>query len=140
MRYFEEASTLPPPFNVIPTPKMFLKIFGLREKDKLRKISAAVILFHSSRFFYFHLSIYHVVFFKSSSLTTRLSPSFLICHSTIRHPLQMRQPAQPPCCYYFVHFLSLYTSYVCPFNFFPPKILSFVSLYLFLLLFICHPC
>ncbi|GJQ82376.1 TRPL [Trypoxylus dichotomus] len=40
MRYFEEAATLPPPFNIIPTPKTFLKIFGLREKDKLRKISA----------------------------------------------------------------------------------------------------
>ncbi|KAK9680688.1 Transient receptor ion channel II [Popillia japonica] len=40
MRYFEEAATLPPPFNIIPTPKMFLKTFGLREKDKLRKISA----------------------------------------------------------------------------------------------------
>ncbi|KAL0272779.1 UNVERIFIED_CONTAM: hypothetical protein PYX00_005624 [Menopon gallinae] len=35
MSYFEESSTLPPPFNIIPTPKMFMKWFGCRDKNKL---------------------------------------------------------------------------------------------------------
>lgn len=43
MKYFEEGSTLPPPFNVFPTPKMLLKLCGLRKKDKLRKMSTKVI-------------------------------------------------------------------------------------------------
>ncbi|KAK9870190.1 hypothetical protein WA026_006275 [Henosepilachna vigintioctopunctata] len=39
MSYFEETATLPPPFNIIPTPKMFLKFLGFRKKDKLRRLS-----------------------------------------------------------------------------------------------------
>ncbi|KAL3267494.1 hypothetical protein HHI36_011617 [Cryptolaemus montrouzieri] len=39
MSYFEESATLPPPFNIIPSPKLLLKLFGLRNKDKLRKLS-----------------------------------------------------------------------------------------------------
>ncbi|XP_037871365.1 transient-receptor-potential-like protein isoform X2 [Bombyx mori] len=38
MSYFEESATLPPPFNIMPTPKLFLKVLGLRKKDKLRKM------------------------------------------------------------------------------------------------------
>ncbi|KAJ0172575.1 hypothetical protein K1T71_011714 [Dendrolimus kikuchii] len=38
MSYFEESATLPPPFNIMPTPKLFLKMLGLRKKDKLRKM------------------------------------------------------------------------------------------------------
>ncbi|XP_022823701.1 transient-receptor-potential-like protein isoform X2 [Spodoptera litura] len=38
MSYFEESATLPPPFNILPTPKLFLKMLGLRKKDKLRKM------------------------------------------------------------------------------------------------------
>ncbi|XP_072945704.1 transient-receptor-potential-like protein [Epargyreus clarus] len=38
MSYFEEISTLPPPFNIMPTPKLFMKIFRLREKDKIRSM------------------------------------------------------------------------------------------------------
>ncbi|XP_057659520.1 transient-receptor-potential-like protein isoform X1 [Diorhabda carinulata] len=39
MSYFEETGTLPPPFNIFPKPKMLLKMFGLRKKDKLKKMS-----------------------------------------------------------------------------------------------------
>lgn len=39
MSYFEESATLPPPFNIFPTPKLFMKMFGLRKKDKLRRMS-----------------------------------------------------------------------------------------------------
>lgn len=42
MSYFEESSTLPPPFNVFPTPKMLFKVFGIRKKDKLRRMSTKV--------------------------------------------------------------------------------------------------
>ncbi|XP_054261415.1 transient-receptor-potential-like protein [Macrosteles quadrilineatus] len=38
MSYFEESATLPPPFNIFPTPKMILKLLGIRKKDKLRRI------------------------------------------------------------------------------------------------------
>ncbi|CAG5054107.1 unnamed protein product [Parnassius apollo] len=38
MSYFEENATLPPPFNIFPTPKLFCKLSGLRQKDKLRKM------------------------------------------------------------------------------------------------------
>ncbi|CAH2055674.1 unnamed protein product, partial [Iphiclides podalirius] len=38
MRYFEEGATLPPPFNILPTPKLFCKLFGMRKKDKMRKM------------------------------------------------------------------------------------------------------
>lgn len=38
MSYFEESATLPPPFNIFPTPKLVLKMLGLRKKDKLRKM------------------------------------------------------------------------------------------------------
>lgn len=39
MSYFEESATLPPPFNIFPTPKLVLKLFGLRKKDKMRRNS-----------------------------------------------------------------------------------------------------
>ena len=32
--YFEEGSTVPPPFNVIPTPKSFYRIFFCQSKKK----------------------------------------------------------------------------------------------------------
>ncbi|XP_026317989.1 transient-receptor-potential-like protein isoform X2 [Hyposmocoma kahamanoa] len=38
MSYFEESATLPPPFNILPTPKLLFKMLGLRKKDKLRKM------------------------------------------------------------------------------------------------------
>ncbi|XP_028178532.1 transient-receptor-potential-like protein [Ostrinia furnacalis] len=38
MSYFEESATLPPPFNIMPTPKLLLKMLGLRKKDKQRKM------------------------------------------------------------------------------------------------------
>ncbi|KAL0829972.1 hypothetical protein ABMA28_003436 [Loxostege sticticalis] len=40
MSYFEESATLPPPFNIFPTPKLLLKMLGLRKKDKLDKVKA----------------------------------------------------------------------------------------------------
>ncbi|XP_046394033.1 transient-receptor-potential-like protein [Ischnura elegans] len=40
MSYFEESATLPTPFNIIPTPKHLMKWFGLRKKDKLRRMSS----------------------------------------------------------------------------------------------------
>lgn len=42
LKYFEEGSTLPPPFNIIPRPKMLLKFCGMRKKDKLRRMSTKV--------------------------------------------------------------------------------------------------
>lgn len=42
MSYFEESATLPPPFNILPTPKLLLKMLGLRKKDKLRKMKGKV--------------------------------------------------------------------------------------------------
>ena len=42
MSYFEESSTLPPPFNILPTPKLFMKWCGIRKKDKLRRMSSKV--------------------------------------------------------------------------------------------------
>ncbi|XP_066999438.2 transient-receptor-potential-like protein [Anabrus simplex] len=40
MSYFEESATLPPPFNIFPTPKHLFKLFGLRKRDKLRRMSS----------------------------------------------------------------------------------------------------
>nr|AGG86915.1 putative TRPL channel protein [Periplaneta americana] len=40
MSYFEESATLPPPFNIFPTPKVLFKMLGLRKKDKLRRMSS----------------------------------------------------------------------------------------------------
>uniref|UniRef100_A0A1B6EER2 Transient receptor ion channel domain-containing protein n=1 Tax=Clastoptera arizonana TaxID=38151 RepID=A0A1B6EER2_9HEMI len=40
MSYFEETATLPPPFNIIPTPKIIFKLLGIRKKDKLRRMSS----------------------------------------------------------------------------------------------------
>ncbi|KAF5272565.1 hypothetical protein FQR65_LT04904 [Abscondita terminalis] len=40
LSYFEEGNTLPPPFNIFPTLKTFLKTFKLRKKDKKRKMSS----------------------------------------------------------------------------------------------------
>ncbi|XP_049937649.1 transient-receptor-potential-like protein [Schistocerca serialis cubense] len=40
MSYFEESATLPPPFNILPTPKLIFKLIGLRKKDKLRRMSS----------------------------------------------------------------------------------------------------
>ncbi|XP_015184673.1 PREDICTED: transient-receptor-potential-like protein isoform X2 [Polistes dominula] len=34
MSYFEEGDTLPPPFNIFPPPKLFLKLCGLSKKRK----------------------------------------------------------------------------------------------------------
>ncbi|BES91487.1 transient receptor [Nesidiocoris tenuis] len=42
MSYFEESATLPPPFNIMPTPKLIFKLLGLRKKDKLRRMSTKV--------------------------------------------------------------------------------------------------
>ena len=42
MSYFEESATLPPPFNILPTPKLLLKMLGLRKKDKIRKMKMKV--------------------------------------------------------------------------------------------------
>lgn len=42
MSYFEESATLPPPFNILPSPKLLLKMLGLRKKDKMRKIKSKV--------------------------------------------------------------------------------------------------
>ncbi|RZF48962.1 hypothetical protein LSTR_LSTR003038 [Laodelphax striatellus] len=39
MSYFEESATLPPPFNIFPTPKLIFKLLGIREKDKQRRMS-----------------------------------------------------------------------------------------------------
>nr|QDQ16919.1 transient receptor potential-like protein [Danaus plexippus] len=33
MSYFEEGATLPPPFNIFPTPKLVMKLLGLRKKE-----------------------------------------------------------------------------------------------------------
>ena len=45
MSYFELGSTLPPPFNILPTPKDVLRWLGIRKKDKLRRLSSKVIRF-----------------------------------------------------------------------------------------------
>jgi transient-receptor-potential-like protein len=42
MSYFEESATLPPPFNIFPTPKLLFKMLGIRKKDKLRRMSSKV--------------------------------------------------------------------------------------------------
>jgi hypothetical protein len=44
MSYFEESATLPPPFNIFPTPKLLFKMLGIRKKDKLRRLSSKVHL------------------------------------------------------------------------------------------------
>ncbi|KPJ19922.1 Transient-receptor-potential-like protein [Papilio machaon] len=38
MSYFDEGATLPPPFNIFPTPKLICKLLGLRKKDKMRSM------------------------------------------------------------------------------------------------------
>ncbi|CAH0718987.1 unnamed protein product, partial [Brenthis ino] len=38
MSYFEESATLPPPFNIFPTPKIVMKLFGLRKKNEPNKM------------------------------------------------------------------------------------------------------
>ncbi|XP_045520562.1 transient-receptor-potential-like protein isoform X3 [Pieris brassicae] len=38
MSYFEDSPTLPPPFNILPTPKRVMKIFSLMEKNKNVKV------------------------------------------------------------------------------------------------------
>nr|QDR50958.1 transient receptor potential-like protein [Heliconius melpomene] len=38
MSYFEESATLPPPFNIFPTPKIVMKLFGMRKKNQPDKI------------------------------------------------------------------------------------------------------
>lgn len=53
MSYFEEMGTLPPPFNIFPKPKNILKLFGLRKKDKLRRISTKVSLLIRNEKYYF---------------------------------------------------------------------------------------
>ena len=47
MSYFEESATLPPPFNIFPTPKIVMKLFGIRKKNQPDKIKVidAVFLF-----------------------------------------------------------------------------------------------
>jgi hypothetical protein len=72
MSYFEESATLPPPFNIMPTPKLLLKMLGLRKKDKLRKMKDKV------NFTYIPLTIYrrisNYIFFKYSfNLTADLA-------------------------------------------------------------------
>lgn len=42
MSYFEEGSILPPPFNIIPSPKLFLKLIGIRKSAKLKKMLSKV--------------------------------------------------------------------------------------------------
>ncbi|XP_017784477.1 PREDICTED: transient-receptor-potential-like protein isoform X2 [Nicrophorus vespilloides] len=37
MNYFDQTQTLPPPFNILPTPKFFLKLCGLHQRSKMRK-------------------------------------------------------------------------------------------------------
>jgi transient-receptor-potential-like protein len=39
MSYFEESATLPPPFNIFPAPKHFMKMLGLRKTDKMQRMS-----------------------------------------------------------------------------------------------------
>ncbi|OAD57353.1 Transient-receptor-potential-like protein [Eufriesea mexicana] len=39
MSYFEEGGTVPPPFNIIPPPKLFLRLCGLRKKKFTRTTS-----------------------------------------------------------------------------------------------------
>nr|CAD7264599.1 unnamed protein product [Timema shepardi] len=39
LSYFEESATLPPPFNIFPTPKHIMKLLGMRKEDKLRRMS-----------------------------------------------------------------------------------------------------
>ncbi|XP_041970027.1 transient-receptor-potential-like protein [Aricia agestis] len=38
LSYFEETSTLPPPFNIFPTPKLVMTMFGIRKKTTSQKI------------------------------------------------------------------------------------------------------
>jgi hypothetical protein len=47
MSYFEESATLPPPFNIFPTPKLLFKMLGIRKKDKLRRMSSKVHIFNT---------------------------------------------------------------------------------------------
>lgn len=42
MSYFEESSTLPPPFNIFPTMKHLLRIFGKKKKRDIKRESTIV--------------------------------------------------------------------------------------------------
>ncbi|XP_045778485.1 transient-receptor-potential-like protein isoform X2 [Maniola jurtina] len=35
MSYFEDSATLPPPFNILPTPKNIMKMLGMRKKEQV---------------------------------------------------------------------------------------------------------
>lgn len=39
MRYFEEGGTLPPPFNLIPAPKLLFRLCGVQKKDPRKRCS-----------------------------------------------------------------------------------------------------
>ncbi|XP_026472025.1 transient-receptor-potential-like protein [Ctenocephalides felis] len=39
MSYFEESATLPPPFNIFPTPKLFCKLIGVRKHSHFKRMS-----------------------------------------------------------------------------------------------------
>ncbi|XP_039747612.1 transient-receptor-potential-like protein isoform X2 [Pararge aegeria] len=41
MSYFEDSATLPPPFNIFPTPKLVMKLLGLRKKEQLETAQQA---------------------------------------------------------------------------------------------------
>lgn len=56
MSYFEEGNTLPPPFNIFPTMKTFMKFCGLRKKDKLKRMSTKVSTEHIIFFLFFYSS------------------------------------------------------------------------------------
>jgi transient-receptor-potential-like protein len=45
MSYFEGSATLPPPFNIFPTPKMLFKMLGLCKKDELLRMVSKVQAF-----------------------------------------------------------------------------------------------
>ncbi|CAK1542519.1 unnamed protein product [Leptosia nina] len=38
MSYFEDSPTLPPPFNILPTPKRIMRLFGSKDKNKQVKV------------------------------------------------------------------------------------------------------
>lgn len=42
MSYFEESSTLPPPFNIFPTMKHLMRLFGQKKKRDLKRESTIV--------------------------------------------------------------------------------------------------
>ncbi|XP_063978910.1 transient-receptor-potential-like protein [Diachasmimorpha longicaudata] len=40
MSYFEECGTLPPPFNILPPPKIFLRVFGMSKNPRVGRNSS----------------------------------------------------------------------------------------------------